>query len=229
VQTGPLELPSAALVRRSNADEAALYIRRLIFEGELRAGRRVPQDEIAKALGISRIPVREALIALEREGWVTNARHRGTFVDAVSERALRDNFQLYATIYAFATERALERGGPELVPALEALAREVAATDDPDRVNDLVFRFHVQIVHAADSPRIKVLLRAMSGMVPGNFFEQVPGAIAIEKEGLREILAAMKAGDAERVAREYARMLGRQAELCVALFDERDLFAIDPA
>ena len=53
--------------RRSSGDQAALYIRRLIFDGQLRPGGRVPQDEVAKSLGISRIPVREALIALEAE------------------------------------------------------------------------------------------------------------------------------------------------------------------
>jgi DNA-binding GntR family transcriptional regulator len=63
--------------RLSSGDQAALYIRRLIFDGDLRPGTRVPQDEIAQTLGVSRIPVREALIALEREGWVTIELHRG--------------------------------------------------------------------------------------------------------------------------------------------------------
>lgn len=225
----PLELPKAALVRRSSADEAALYIRRLIFDGELRAGQRVPQDEIAKALGISRIPVREALIALEREGWVTNERHRGTFVDAVSERALRDNFQIYAAIYTFTANLALERGGPELLETLDALVEEVEQTSDPDLVNQLSYRFRLAILRAADSPRIQVLLRAMSGMVPGNFFAQVPGAIEVEQQGMREIAEAMRAGDAMQVHDVYSRKFGAQAEQCVKLFRDRDLFASEPA
>jgi DNA-binding GntR family transcriptional regulator len=225
----PLELPSAALVRRSSADEAALYIRRLIFDGELRAGQRVPQDEIARALGISRIPVREALIALEREGWVTNERHRGTFVDAVSERALRDNFQIYATIYTFSANLALERGGPDLLDALDALADDVEQTTDPEVVNQLSYKFRLAILHAADSPRIQVLLRAMSGMVPGNFFAQVPGAIEVEQEGMRAIAEAMRSGDALRVHDVYSRKFAQQAEQCVQLFRDRDLFAAEPA
>ena len=225
----PLELPSTALLRRSSADEAALYIRRLIFDGDLRAGQRVPQDEIAKALGISRIPVREALIALEREGWVTNERHRGTFVDALSERAMLDNFQLYAMIYAFAASRALERSGAELLPALEEIVAAVERTDDPSTVDGLSYRFRSVILKAADSPRIYVLLRAMSGMVPGNFFEHVPGALEIEKSGMRSILDAMRADDPVLVHDEYSRKLGEQAELCVKLFRERNLFAAEPA
>ncbi|HUS60753.1 MAG TPA: GntR family transcriptional regulator, partial [Acidimicrobiales bacterium] len=64
----PRSLPSPveSVRRRSSGAHAADYIRRLIFEGELRQGERVPQDEIADALSLSRIPVREGLIALER-------------------------------------------------------------------------------------------------------------------------------------------------------------------
>ena len=75
--------PGAAMIRQSSGEQAAVHIRRLIFDGELRPGDRVPQDEIAHTLGISRIPVREALIALEREGWVTIEMHRGAFISAI--------------------------------------------------------------------------------------------------------------------------------------------------
>ncbi len=58
----------AKIVRTPSGEYIASHIRRLIFEGELRPGMRVPQDAIAQDLGVSRIPVREALIVLEREG-----------------------------------------------------------------------------------------------------------------------------------------------------------------
>src|SRR5437763_14146955 len=83
------------LARRSSGDDAALLIRRMIFEGELRPGERVPQDHVAAVLGISRIPVREALIALEREGWVTIEMNRGAFVNALDARSVRDNDDLF--------------------------------------------------------------------------------------------------------------------------------------
>src|SRR6266550_2157189 len=86
------------LARRSSGDEAALLIRRMIFDGELHPGERVPQDDVAAMLGISRIPVREALIALEREGWVTIEMHRGAFVNALDARSVRDHYELFALV-----------------------------------------------------------------------------------------------------------------------------------
>src|SRR5881227_2727330 len=97
------------LARRSSGDEAALLIRRMIFEGELRPGERVPQDDVAAILGISRIPVREALIALEREGWVTIELHRGAFINALDDQAVRDHYELFGLVYGFAARRALAR------------------------------------------------------------------------------------------------------------------------
>src|ERR1700737_3277935 len=105
----PLPPARGAMIRRSSGEHAALYIRRLIFDGELRPGARVPQDEIAQTLGISRIPVREALIALEREGWVTIEMHRGAFINAIDAHAVRDHYELYGLVYGFAARRALAR------------------------------------------------------------------------------------------------------------------------
>ena len=61
---------SRLMDRRSSGDLVAVHIRSLIFNGELRQGDRMRQDEIAQRLGVSRIPVREAIIALDREGWL---------------------------------------------------------------------------------------------------------------------------------------------------------------
>src|SRR5438270_13212109 len=119
------------LARRSSGDEAALLISRMIFDGELHPGERVPQDDVAAMLGISRIPVREALIALEREGWVTIEMHRGAFVNALDARSVRDHYELFGLVYGVAARKAIERSGPPLVDRLSALIRACDATDDP--------------------------------------------------------------------------------------------------
>jgi DNA-binding GntR family transcriptional regulator len=209
--------------RRSSGTDAALYIRRLIFEGELRPGERVPQDELAQDLGISRIPIREALIALESGGWVSIELHRGAFVTALDEQAVRDHYELYGLVYGFAAKRALARKAPGLEDELAKLADAFNETDDPEELESLAIDFHAAITGAARSPRINVVLRAMSGLVPGNFFELVPAAIEGERRGLTAIARAMKRRDGDRAATEYQRMMRRQADNVVAVFRERGL------
>ena len=87
------------------------HIKRLIISRTLQAGDRVPQDEVAEALGVSRIPVREALIALGHEGWVTLETHRGAFVNEISEAAVRDHYELLGLLHGLAARRALASAG----------------------------------------------------------------------------------------------------------------------
>lgn len=222
----PLSLPSEELTRRSSGEQAALYIRRLIFDGELRPGDRVPQDEVAQALGISRIPVREALIALEREGWVTIAMHRGAFVTSLDEQAVRDHYELYGLVYGFAVERAVDRSGPDLTRELKGVQLELSTTDDPAEVWRLTLRFHALVIEAASSPRLRVVLRAMPGMIPGNFFALVPGAVESEKRGFAAIVRAVAKGDGPRAAADYARTMRTQGGHVVEVLSGRGL--LDP-
>jgi DNA-binding GntR family transcriptional regulator len=209
----------------SSGDQAALYIRRLMFDGDLRPGTRVPQDEIAQALGVSRIPVREALIALEREGWVTIELHRGAFINALDEQSVRDHYELYGLVYGFAAERALRRSSDGvLVEQLAQIVDDLPTATQPEDFTRLALAFHHAIVAVARSHHINVVIRAMSGLVPGDFFSLVPDAIAIERRGLPVIALAMAAGDEERVASEYLRMMRGVGEQVVELFDSRGLF-----
>src|SRR4051812_9130014 len=206
------------LARRSSGDEAALLIRRMIFDGELHPGERVPQDDVASALGISRIPVREALIALEREGWVTIEMHRGAFVNEFDEQAVRDHYTLFGLVYGFAARRALERDrGRELAASLEGIVARVKGSDDPSTIGSATLAFHDAIIDAARSPRIRTILGAMSGLIPGNFFAVVPGATDVERDGLSAIARAVKRGDGDAAAKEYQRMLDRHGDLVVAV------------
>ena len=110
--------------RRSSGDLVAVHIRSMIFNGELRQGDRMRQDEIAQRLGVSRIPVREAIIALDREGWLTITPHRGAFVHGLDEDALRDHYELLGLVYGLAARRATERASDD---ELESPARRPAA------------------------------------------------------------------------------------------------------
>ena len=129
-----LSAPDGSAVRQASGEHAATYIRRLIFDGELQQGSRLPQDQIARALGVSRIPVREAVVALEREGWVTTRLHKGAFINSFDEDTIRDHYGLFALIYGLAVRRTIARNDPEVIARLGELAREVASTDDPAAV-----------------------------------------------------------------------------------------------
>jgi DNA-binding GntR family transcriptional regulator len=211
-------------VRTPSGEHIAEHIRGLIFEGELRPGMRVPQDAIANDLGVSRIPVREALIVLEREGWVTNEMHRGAFINALDEPTVHDHYELFGLIYGFAAKRALARAGEDLPQQLSDIQTQFARSTTAEDHYDLSISFHSLIVKGAASPRINVALRAMSALVPGNFFEEVPESVEVESRGLAAITRAMKQGDGEKASAEYLKMMRSVGNKVVQLFRERSLF-----
>jgi DNA-binding GntR family transcriptional regulator len=218
-------LPGEGLPRLSSGEQVRLYVLRLIFDGVLRQGQRMPQDAIAKTLGVSRIPVREAMIALEREGWVTTIPHRGVFVNAVDDSAVRDQYELFGLLYGFAVRRAVERQGALLAATLAPIQKRIsAAGDDVTEMYDATMAFHRAVVVAASSPRLASMLRQMTGIVPGNFFELVPGAGKAEKQGTAAIVRAVRREEAEGAAEEYATMLRKQGDLVIELFRHRGLF-----
>jgi len=219
-----VSLPKPPLHRRSSGDAAAQYIRTLIFDGHLRPGARVPQDNVAEALGISRIPVREALIALGQQGWVTIAPNRGAFVTSFDERAVRDHYELYGLIYGFAAKKALERSGDSLGEKLGQLARDYANTTEPAEAQRIALAFHAAVVEAACSPRIDVAVRAPSALVPGNFYKLVPNALKQQRAGFSAIARACRRGDGQQAADEYTKMMRSVAGEVVQLFRRRGLF-----
>lgn len=216
--------PDGPIVHQSSGEQTAQYIRRLIFDGTLRQGDRVPQDDIAEALGVSRLPVREALLSLEREGWVTIKPHRGAFIAPLDESVVRDHYALFGLTYGFAARRAAVRITPHVLARLRELCDHLAAEDDPDAVLRLNQEFDRLVQTTAGSPRLRILLRAMTGIIPGNFFALVPGAIEVERAGSTDIVEALTRRDGAGAADAYTRMLMHQGDLVVRLFTERGLF-----
>jgi DNA-binding GntR family transcriptional regulator len=217
-----VDTPSRVLLRPTSTQQVADYIRRQIFEGKLRVGDRVPQDEIAADLGVSRVPVREAVIALDREGWVMIQPHRGAFVVGLDQNSTRDHYELLGRVYGYGAHRTAERATPEEIAALAKIHTDLQAATDPHEFSQLNMEFLRRLVVLARSRRVSSTIRLMAvQIVPGDFFAEVPDAIKIHKRHLRNILKALKAGDGETAEREIIVMLRQEADLVVELLTSR--------
>jgi len=85
---------SAVEKHKTVANAAAAELRRRILAGEILEGTQLRQDNLATELGTSRIPIREALMQLESEGFVTIAPHRGAVVSSLSVEDIQELVQL---------------------------------------------------------------------------------------------------------------------------------------
>ncbi|MCU1352171.1 MAG: transcriptional regulator, GntR family [Acidimicrobiales bacterium] len=198
----------------TSADAVAAHVRQLIFEGALEPGQRLPQDDIAGAVGVSRIPVREAIIALEREGWVRVEPHRGAYVNALDGAVVHDHFTLYGLYFGFAARRAIERMTPSTSAELAVLAADVASARTARAMAPANARYLRSLLATAASNRVAVVLRSMTPLVPGQFFTTVPGSVKVQRAGIPALQEAVGAGDPDAAA---ARALELQLQQATAV------------
>lgn len=217
---------NGGLTRQTSAQQVASHIRQMILTKRLNAGERVPQDDIAAELNLSRVPVREAVIALASEGWLTAEPHRGAFVNGIDENFANDSYELLGMIYGYAARRASERGSDADIVRLAELNAELQRVDDPDRFLEANSAYLQQLLQMAASRRIMALARFMATtMFSGNYFTDVPGVMPLHKRGLRAITKAIQSRAAETAEREFTFMMRSQAVNVIELFSERGLIA----
>jgi DNA-binding GntR family transcriptional regulator len=213
--------------RPSSGELVAAHIRRLVTTGEYRHGERVRQDEIAAELGVSRIPVREALVALEREGWVTVEPHRGAYVTGLDAEFVRDHFELHGAIVGLMARRVVERADDDsFAELMAAAALAVGAPEDPAEFNRLTYDYVDTLDRVAEAPRLSSMTRVMANLYPGNFFAEVPGAMQQQRDGVAAIAAAIADRDADRAAAECERMIRLHGETLIVELDRRGVFDV---
>src|SRR5690348_15975084 len=112
-------------------DQVVNHILNLILTGKLRSGDRVDRNEIALGLGVSRVPIQEALVQLEHDGIVSTRYHRGAFVERFDVATVLEHHELDGLLNGIASARAATDASPQVVRELEAAVRSMRNVKDP--------------------------------------------------------------------------------------------------
>lgn len=154
------------LQSQTMADAIAGALRLAILEGALEGGQVLRQADLATKFGVSRIPIREALLKLEREGLVETRPRRGTVVSGLDANAFEEILEMRSALETLALSSAIARmDETDLQAASAILARAEAALHDSalgdDRRNefesrwgDLNWEFHRLLYEPAAKPRL---------------------------------------------------------------------------
>ncbi|NML55290.1 GntR family transcriptional regulator [Streptomyces sp. R302] len=132
-------------------------LRGAITSGELRPGAPIRQDALAARLQVSRVPLREALKALEAEGLVVHHVHRGYFVAQLSLTDLEEIYRIRALLETEAVDRALTLRPDGFHEALAGIQREVeraAKAGDVAAMAEANRRFHFALIEGCGMPRL---------------------------------------------------------------------------
>ncbi|MGM9515763.1 GntR family transcriptional regulator [Roseateles sp. DB2] len=128
-------------------EEVAEQLRQRIFGRLLEPGSWIDELKLCGELGISRTPMREALKVLAVEGLVTMRPRRGAYVTEMSERDVREAYQLLALLESDAAARVSERASAEELAELQVLHAQLeAAIDERERFFALNEAFHLRLL-----------------------------------------------------------------------------------
>lgn len=145
----------------SASEFAAIQIRKSILEGALVPGARIQQHALASELGVSHVPLREAIQRLEAEGFLAVHPRRGAFVMPLSLEDAREIFDLRATLEV----KALRASIPALTSEQLQIAREICAASDGVtdvvRYGELNVQFHRALYAGACRPRLQAMIETL--------------------------------------------------------------------
>ncbi|MGY0488443.1 GntR family transcriptional regulator [Streptomyces sp. WG-D5] len=191
------------------SDQVYELLRQAVVEGDLAPGDRVVESEIARRLGVSQAPVREAVKRLAREGLFTHVPRRGHFVVEISTEDAEYARQVREPLERLAAELAAERITDEQLGELDALVermRDAVAANDVSRFRDADIEFHTLVSQYAGNP----------------FLARMWEVIEPSLRTLRAISDPLFAGDWCAMADEHGRLVGllrsREADKAAAAF-----------
>jgi DNA-binding GntR family transcriptional regulator len=188
------------LQRAKTSEAVAGYILGQLFDGSLRSGDRIDLDQVAESLGVSRVPVREGLAQLERDGLVRLPHYRGAFVAAFDADTIREAFDLYGLLSALTNRRAAVRADAGMLETLSKLDDTLARCQDVDEFERVAREFRRVVNVAAAGPHLRALLRTFNGLVPVAARFSIAEAMDAERAALRREFEALRAGDPDAAA-----------------------------
>ena len=205
---------------------------RAIASGEIAPGEPLRQLELADRLGISATPVREALRRLEAQGLVVRQPHRGVRVAEVEPEEMAELYIIRAALEGLAVEHAVPNLTAKDVRALEQIHERLEAGRAKGALKSLRrlnFDFHTTLYRHSELPRLTRIIDSLWPLFPWDSMWAVPGRAASSAVEHREILDALRAGDAAAAGRAMRRHIESGAEELIKFRAHADEPAGGPA
>ncbi len=196
------------------------FIKDSIISGKLKPGERVPEPEIARSLGISRTPIREAFRQLESEGFITVIPRKGAVVSPITSKDVKDFYAIKSLLEGYAARLACEKFTEKHIKRLKSLneqMRRCVARNDIKGFYRLDNQFHETFLKACGNEKLCQLARQLVQQ-----FERmritalsVPGRMQNSLKQHEEIIKAFQERNADRVEQLVRENAELSAEILV--------------
>lgn len=207
----------------TSAEWITPQIRDLILNAAIRPGERINVKGLEKRLGVSHIPIREALRQLEAEGFVTLLPQRGAIAARVSSEELEDVYDLRRIIEPVVAGRAAERASQA---DRDSVVAAMARLDQLERAEDSSFfeahwDFHWSILKPGSTAEVERVVHQL-WRTSERYIRLTRGTATDEAHHQHELMTeALAAGDAKALSRHVSQHLTLTGDALRALFEQR--------
>jgi len=151
-------------------DLVVAHVVNLILTGKLRSGDRMDRNEIAHELGVSRVPIQEAVVQLEHDGILSTRYHRGAYVELFDESVVHEHHEIYGMLSGLASARAAEAQNPEHLRQLDSFLNSMRANVDSRAFQEAAWQFRALINEEYSGPRLLAVIRGSQSFMPRAFW-----------------------------------------------------------
>ena len=199
-------MDSGLPVKRTIADQVAELIRQRILSGQLKGGQPIRQEHLAAELGVSRIPLREALKQLAAEGFVTITSHKGAVVAELSIQEVEELFEIRLRLETWLLQLAIPAMTDRDLAALDRNMEEQRRPDILPHWGDVNWRFHEIMYLPANRPISLKLLDGERGAplhaLTGDGGRPAHGRGEADLDGRRRLRAGRECHDQQQDDRQ---------------------------
>ena len=218
----PVNSPRGSRRASTTPDLIAESLREEILRGTIPPGQPLRQEELADRFGVSRLPVRDALLRLEAQGLVEVFPNRGAFVVSLSADEVREIYDLRILLEGDVIERAVPRMSADDWRRIDAAHEASVRSADAPEWADGDWQFHRALYLPADRPRQLAMIDTLRGTVARywNAYSALPTRTAEWLADHQAILEACRSRAAAAARRRLGDHLRRASELVLAELDQ---------
>ncbi|QRG69041.1 GntR family transcriptional regulator [Brevibacillus choshinensis] len=176
-------------------------LREAILRGHFQPGERLVQEELASSLGVSRMPVREALRKLETEGLVIIEPHRGAIVKSLSVEDIQEIYGLRAQFEKMAVEMSAAHMSQADIDQLEELVVAMEKSSDSTEFIESNIEFHRLLISRCTWKRLVSFIETLWNGFPQQTPQMLNDQTEKSNKEHRDILQAIKNGNAAEAGR----------------------------
>ncbi len=206
------------------AKQVSDVLRQWILSGQLDAGEHIRQEAIAEELGVSRVPVREALLTLETEGLITRQKYKGAFVAQFSPEEVREVYLLRTLLECHLFEHALPNISESDLRLAEDIIDQSMRSESPEDWMRLNMDFHMALYEPSRLTLTLQTLKSLLLRTERYFLLQHAISPSIQQTSSsehREIIRVIRSGDRDTALKTLRGHIEVNAEEVIDLLKQR--------